>query len=65
MEERVRISVCGVMEYACQGGCGDWIREHEAVWLKDDGVVAPAGGSPYCPACHADVKDARKAPEAA
>jgi hypothetical protein len=65
MAEQVRISVCGVVEYACQGPCGDWIREHEAVWLKQDGVVAVTGGRPFCPACFAAEQHARGAPEAA
>lgn len=65
MGDRVRISVCGVMEYACAGPCGDWIREHEALWLKEDGVVAVAGGRPFCPACYAAESRDRNAPEAA
>ncbi len=46
-----RISVCGVVEYPCAGTCGDWIREHEAIWVLDSGKVAVTGGQPYCPAC--------------
>ncbi len=46
-----RISVCGVVEYPCAGSCGDWIREHEAIWVLDSGKVAVTGGQPYCPAC--------------
>lgn len=46
-----RISVCGVVEYACHGSCKDYIREHEAVWINEDGKVTPSGGDPYCPAC--------------
>jgi len=65
MTEGVRISVCGVMEYACQGSCGDYIREHEAVWLKDDGVVAVSGGRPYCPSCFTAEKQRRGVTEAA
>lgn len=51
MQIEPRISVCGVVEYPCQGSCGDWIREHEAVWVHGDGHVGVAGGSPYCPGC--------------
>lgn len=46
-----RISVCGVVEYPCAGPCGDWIREHEAVWVLDSGKIAVTGGQPYCPEC--------------
>jgi len=46
-----RISVCGVVEYPCAGSCGDWIREHEAIWVMESGKVAVTGGNPYCPAC--------------
>lgn len=46
-----RISVCGVVEYPCNGECGDWIREHEAVWVMGDGSVRVSGGDPYCPSC--------------
>lgn len=46
-----RISVCGVVEYPCSGTCGDWIREHEAIWAREDGQLAVAGGDPYCPVC--------------
>ena len=46
-----RISICGVMEYPCTGVCGDWIREHEALWVHKDGSYAATGGRPYCPAC--------------
>lgn len=46
-----RISICGVMEYPCTGVCGDWIREHEAVWVHTNGTITTTGGHPYCPAC--------------
>ena len=46
-----RISICGVMEYPCSGACGDWIREHEAVWVHKDGTYAATGGRPFCPEC--------------
>jgi len=51
MSRHPRISVCGVMEYPCAGECGDYIREHEAVWVRTDGSLSPTGGSPYCPQC--------------
>ena len=46
-----RISICGVVEYACHGSCNDYIREHEAVWIDEDGRITPSGGHPYCPVC--------------
>ena len=46
-----RISICGVMEYPCMGECGDWIREHEAVWVHSDGTYGATGGRPFCPEC--------------
>ena len=49
--EYARISVCGVVEYACHGTCNDYIREHEAIWAHDDGRIAVSGGHPYCPDC--------------
>lgn len=51
METPARISVCGVVEYRCNGGCGDWIREHEAIWADPDGRIAVSGGGAYCPTC--------------
>ena len=51
MSEHARISVCGVVEYPCQGACGDWIREHEAIWASAEGEVGLAGGGAYCPTC--------------
>lgn len=46
-----RISVCGVVEYPCNGTCSDWIREHEAIWIAPSGKIAVTGGDPYCPTC--------------
>lgn len=51
MATAARISVCGVVEYPCTGGCGDWIREHEAIWADLQGHIAVIGGSAYCPTC--------------
>lgn len=51
MHGEPRISVCGVMEYPCAGRCGDYIREHEAVWVRRDGALGVTGGLPYCPQC--------------
>ena len=53
-----RISVCGVVEYPCHGTCNDYIREHEAIWIADDGRVNVTGGYPYCPACAAERQQA-------
>lgn len=56
-----RISVCGVVEYPCHGTCGDYIREHEAIWIDDTGKVDVTGGWPYCPAC-AEARSAETPP---
>src|SRR5690606_40395525 len=58
-----RISVCGVVEYPCAGTCGDWIREHEAIWVLESGKVGVTGEQPYCPAC-ADAARGTAAPTA-
>lgn len=53
-----RISVCGVVEYPCNGTCSDYIREHEAIWIATTGKVAVTGGYPYCPTCAAERREA-------
>ena len=45
------ISVCGVVEYPCYGTCGDWVKEHDAIWIRSDGTVHVTGGRPFCPTC--------------
>jgi hypothetical protein len=60
-----RISVCGVVEYPCNGTCSDYIREHEAIWIADSGKVAVTGGYPYCPSCAAVRRETESADRAA
>lgn len=65
MSEPARISVCGVVEYPCSGACGDWIREHEAIWADGEGNIGVTGGSPYCPTCLPAEQRKGRAPAAA
>lgn len=47
----IRISICGVIEYRCHGPCREWVREHHAVWVRDDGTPGIHEGHPYCRTC--------------
>lgn len=45
-----RIALDGAVEYACCR-CGEWIREHLAIWATSNGVVGLREGLPHCPQC--------------
>ncbi|HUG01127.1 MAG TPA: hypothetical protein VML95_04655 [Longimicrobiales bacterium] len=56
-----KIALDGAVEYSCCR-CGEWIREHLAIWATAAGVVGLREGLPHCPQCLPPTQRSRAIP---